>query len=390
MMPSGVGRAHLTRLVLVARELRRRGVDVAFAFREADPELASEGFETFVVPEVLLSGFDRNVFAAYTVNLVEECVAAEIAAMEAFHPEVVVSDLRPSAAISTELVDVAHVTVVNGYLSRQFDPAVLQPDSGTRRRAPVLKSSMQVLQKRASVGAFRLVARRHGVSHISGLDELLEGDRTLIADLPEFCPVAALPPTSRFIGPLIWDGSAVPDAEAGLPPSSGRPLIYVTTGNTGGRKLVDLAIQAFADDDEVDVMITTGAYLDVGDARAPPHIRIERFVRGSMALARARLAVHCGGNGTTYQVVAHGRPAVVVPFTNDQRINAALVMRHRLGIALEPDGLRPEHLLAALLKVWRDADTAAALDRFQRLVTESDGPNEAASVIAALFDESVT
>jgi len=71
----------------------------------------------------------------------------------------------------------------------------------------------------------------------------------------------------------------------------------------------------------------------------------------------------------------------VVPFTNDQRVNAALVMRHRLGIALDPGRTRPANLVAAMAKAWRDGDIRAGLERFRPLVTESDGPRSAAAEI---------
>jgi hypothetical protein len=82
MAPSGVGRSHLTRLMLIARELRRRGAEVAFAVNQVDPLFAWEGFDTFDVPEVEITDFDRNVFGAYTPELVEACVDAELRAIE--------------------------------------------------------------------------------------------------------------------------------------------------------------------------------------------------------------------------------------------------------------------------------------------------------------------
>jgi UDP:flavonoid glycosyltransferase YjiC (YdhE family) len=161
-------------------------------------------------------------------------------------------------------------------------------------------------------------------------------------------------------------------------------LIYVTTGNTGDRHLVDLALKAFADDDSLAVVITTGAYLDLSHVITPPHIRLERFVPGSTVLQRAAVAVHCGGNGTTYQVIGHGRPAVVIPFTNDQRVNAALVMHHGLGLALDPKRTRPANFSAAITKAWHDVKIRARLEHFQLLVTEADGPGLAATEIEKL------
>jgi UDP:flavonoid glycosyltransferase YjiC (YdhE family) len=73
---------------------------------------------------------------------------------------------------------------------------------------------------------------------------------------------------------------------------------------------VDLALETFADDESVAVLITVGAYLDVSSVTTPPHIHLERFMPGSAVLERAAVAVRCGNNGTTYQVIRHGCPAV--------------------------------------------------------------------------------
>ena len=375
MVPGGVGRSHVTRLVLIAHELRRRGAEVAFAVSQVDPLFAWEGFDTFDVPEVEVADFDRNVFGAYMPELVEACVDAELRAIEVFAPDVLVSDLRPSAAITAALAEIRHVTVINAYLARQFDPALV---FGDHPGAVGLSRLVQRVQKRTTVGAFREVARRRGLRGLHSLDDLLEGDRTLLADLREFCPLSDLPSTSRYVGPLVWEGAPPLDLDAVELPDPDRPLIYVTTGNTGDRRLIDLVIEAFSDVDDLVVLITTGAYLDLSTVTTPSHIRLERFVPGSLALERAKVVVHCGGNGTTYQVIGHGRPAVVVPFTNDQRINAALVMRQGLGIALDPRRTRPANLVAAMAKAWRDTNIRARLERFRPLVTESDGPRSAA------------
>jgi UDP:flavonoid glycosyltransferase YjiC (YdhE family) len=163
------------------------------------------------------------------------------------------------------------------------------------------------------------------------------------------------------------------------------PLIYASTGNTGGGRLIELVAEAYGSDSSCQVLLTTGAYLRVPRATAVGRVRVERFVPGSMALRHGVAAIHCGGNGTTYQALAGGVPSVVVPFSNDQRINAWLVKRHRVGVALDVKVLQARQLRAAVEVVKGDPQIGAAVRRFRDLLRRrADAATAAAAEITGL------
>ena len=126
--------------------------------------------------------------------------------------------------------------------------------------------------------------------------------------------------------------------------------------------------------------LTTGSYNDP-PANPPPHVHVARYARASEILKRAVAVVHCGGNGTTYQALLAGVPAVVVPCNNDQRINAHLLKRHGLGLALELDKVTGPVLRAATELVVADTKLRPCLLRFQELTTRARGPEAAADEI---------
>jgi UDP:flavonoid glycosyltransferase YjiC (YdhE family) len=390
LLPSGIGRAHLTRLVLIARALRRSGVEVAFAFMDQDPTLLAEGFAVFQAPDATVTDFTANLYAAYTPQLVEQCVEQECTAVRAFRPDVLVSDLRPSTAITARLTGAPHVAVANAYMARQFNPVdVLMTGRGAASLAVagLAGRSLQGVQKRQFATPWRTVARSQGLRGLDSLDDFLEGDLTLLADLPEFCPLAGLQGSTRYIGPLVWEGSeadqSVPEMPAWRDPRL--PLIYATTGNTGDGRLIELVAEAYGSDSSCQVLLTTGAYLRVPRATAVGRVRVERFVPGSMALRHSFAAIHCGGNGTTYQALASGVPSVVVPFSNDQRINAWLVKRHRVGVALDVKVLQARQLRAAVEVVQGDPQIGAAVRRFRDLLRRrTDAATAAAAEITGL------
>jgi UDP:flavonoid glycosyltransferase YjiC (YdhE family) len=53
MLPSAIGRSHLTRLVLIALELQRQGAKVAFAFKENNQILEHYQFQVFPVSDAV-------------------------------------------------------------------------------------------------------------------------------------------------------------------------------------------------------------------------------------------------------------------------------------------------------------------------------------------------
>ena len=389
MIPSAVGRAHRNRLLLIARALRETGVQVTFAFKEQDAALRDEGFEVLSVPDVTVTDFDANVYAAYTPDFVVECVDAERAAIERVLPDVVVSDFRPSAAITTRLTGVRHTVIVNAYLTRHFDPvdALLPVGPVVKRRAAsALGGLVQTHQKHELAAPFRVAARRLGVRGLDTLDDFFDGDLVLIADVPDFCSLRGLPPRAQYIGPLVWEGprrsqTATPFPSQWRDPS--RPLVYATTGNTGNARIADLVLNAFADDPVYQVVLTTGDYVQPAGRTVAPNIRVERFVPGSAVLADSVAAIHCGGNGSTYQALGCGVPAVVIPSNTDQRINAYLVRNRHVGLPLKLDGLEPVQLRAAVEVVGKDQQLRADAQRFQQLLAGRDGARAAEQLISS-------
>ncbi len=383
LLPSGVGRSHVQRLILIADALRGADVDVEFGADPHDPDLVAAGYRVHPVPDPTVTDFTANVYGTYDDELIEASVAAERAAIAAAGPDAVISDFRPTAAISCQVEGVPHAVVTNAALTRWFDPVdVLMPGAGGARRsvASRLGRSIQSRQKRKLVERFRKVAARLGTSGLETLDDFFDGEAVLIADVPKLLDLPQLPPRARYIGPLVWDG---PYTDASVPPGD-QPLVYATIGNTGGEALAQLVMAAFGEDGSYRVVLTTGPYIDPRQWEAPPWIRISAFVSGSEVLSRARVAIHCGGTGTTYQALRAGVPSVVVPFSNEQRINALALKREGAALPLEA-ALSPVQLRAGVEIVQRP-DYATSVARLRQEVMEWDGPGNAAAAVVALAD----
>jgi MGT family glycosyltransferase len=389
MFPSAIALSHLTRLILIAQELSSRGVEIAFAYPEEHPLLTRLNFAVFQVPDVNITDFSSNVFAAYTPAFVEQCVQAELDAISQFKPDAIVGDFRLTAGITAKVARIPYISVVNGYMTDYFNPVEAMIPQATRplehKIAAVAARAIQHKQKRDLASPFRAVARQHGLSNLQSLYDFLTGDLTLIADLPEFCPLEHLPKNFRYIGPLIWEGStdSRPDFLSTLDPQ--KTIIYATTGNTGHRRLIDWVIAAFRDDPAFEVVITTGAFINPHDFPPVANIHIAAFIPGSVVLQHARVAIHCGGNGTTYQTLKQGVPAIVVPFNNDQLINAWLIKKHRVGIPLSESELTNNQLKQRVQELLENAKIDQNVEFFKARLSKVESSKTAAETITTFL-----
>lgn len=388
-MPSAIGASHVKRLLLIAHELSKYGAEVAFGSGNATGLIKRSGFEAHPLPDVTITDFTSNVFAAYSPLLVEQCVREEVRLIEAFQPDVVVGDFRPTAAISSRLAGVPYVSVVNGYVTDYFDPVdVLIPEAQSVLRhkiASVIGCGIQAVQKRSLAAPFRQVARHHRLKGLDSLYDFLAGDLTLIADLPEFCPLPQLPASYHYVGPLVWEGAGETTPVYLETRDRSRPLLYATIGNTGQESLLQRVVEAYRDDKTFDVVATTGQYVDPSRIPSAKNIHVERFIPGSLVLQQCVAAIHCGGNGTTYQVIANGVPAVVVPFNNDQTINAWLIKRRRLGIPLQAASITRDSIRSAVEAIISDEAFLESARHFQGLLGGWNGAELAANRISSLL-----
>ena len=184
----------------------------------------------------------------------------------------------------------------------------------------------------------------------------------------------------RLVGPGLWEPPAeAPEWLADID----RPLVLVTCSTLfqNDRKIAQIACEAF-DGEPLEAVITT-VEIDPASFRAPPNVRIQRFVPRSPVLEHAACVVCHAGMGITQKALAHGVPVVAVPFGRDQpevarrvevagagvRLPARKLTSRRLREAVrDAIKLRPgaEHLAAAFARTGGPAAAADALETLTR------------------------
>lgn len=388
-LPYGHALSHVSRPLRLAEELRDRGHDVTFA--GGGKELAwaeKKGFpveEVAELPHEVLFGRIR----ARKLRFIEEdeldaLIEADREVFSRVKPDLVLTDGRISARLSTRLTGLKHAAIVNVSSTRHRAIPYVPLFEWVRpgwMRSPLRRFNlwfeMAVFDR--AVPAFRAAARRRGLDPTVTATDCLEGnDLTLLPDLPEFMPSRGLPPSHHYVGPLTFRAD-LPD-----PPwwpellrlkAEGRKVVYFTLGTTGTRELFEEALPALATQADWAAVVTTG-----GQAALPcglGNVFAADYLDGDRVMGVADLVVCHGGNGTIYQALAHGVPVAGIPTIPDQAYNMRCC--EALGIGMTWKG-RLDDKLRTSIGLESTKSTARSGTRL------SPAPS-ASSQIEALFDQ---
>jgi UDP:flavonoid glycosyltransferase YjiC (YdhE family) len=201
-------------------------------------------------------------------------------------------------------------------------------------------------------------------------------------------PRRDLPPTIRFVGPIL----APPSRGFDRPPwwdelNDARPVVHVTQGtldNADLARLVTPTIGALAGDDLL-VVATTGGP-DPGPMRRglPLNVRIERFIPHDLLLPHVDVMVTNGGYGGVQQALANGVPLVVAGDSEDKPEVAARVRWSGTGIDMRTGRPTPDKLAAAVRRVLTESAFATRARALQSEIAQSHPLDTITEVLLAV------
>jgi len=357
--PCGIGLGHVGRCVPIAKKLKERGAQVLFStYRDGVRYAQQEGFPVVEAPPI---GFvvkpDGTVdfkqtavnpgpfFASFTLL---KQVDAEIEIMQAFEPDVVVSDSRISPLIAAKLLRIPEVCILN-----QFQ--IIVP-----RRTRFLR-----LAKLVDAGALALIGKIWTT-----------GTRVLIPDFP---PPYTLStgnlriPTSyqkrvKLIGPLLsTHPNELPsqkEVRKRLGLSVDKPVIFAPVSGPVKERayftgILRRVFKEFPDDYQI--------VMSLGYPNTP----IEPLQNGNLTvynwipnrfehLKACDVVVSRAGHGTLTQSISYGRPLILVPTPNhtEQLNNARGAAELGVAEVIDQNNLNKQTLLEAVRKMLE-------LDRFR-------------------------
>lgn len=382
--------AHATRTLEVGQALHRLfGYEVVFCATGPYTRLISEaGFPVRPVytedREVTLRLARRAglVHFGWWRDVVEKSVESDMMALRELSPDVVVGDMRLSLSTSAEALGIPCVGLTNAAWTSRFAEPIHVPEGHLSERllghraAETLFPHLKKLIVWYWARGFDRLRKRLGLKPLKDMYELIEGDITLLADLPEYFPIVSSSASDfRYVGPIrfriplprpIW----LPRLD------KKRPTLYFTMGSSGDTHFFNEAVRIFGGG-PYQVLITT-AGLPVEQLGKNDNVFIEELADGDSLMSVSHVAITHGGNGTIYQALAHGVPVLGIPTLFDQELNLQRVEALGAGLRLARRDYCATRLREAVLRLLDDRSFAQAARRLSERIAEYDAPRAAA------------
>lgn len=356
---------HVHPTLPIVQALMKRGHEVGYAsgpnvaqtvaplvtrYFSAGPEVTAEDALTRWPQLGRLRGKRRLDFMAREVMFPFAATAARevLDAVASWQPDVLVFDSfthLASIVANTSGLPWATTTVIPGLMESKgahpFGIGLPYPPSPLQRLTTPLFWPLLRFAARRHDPQFNAIRAEFGLPPVrDGFLKSTQSPFLVLALMPPECeyPRQTWPSQVHFVGPSLWDRPqdyAIPGWLEALP--NERPLVYATIGTV--QSIYQSAFFGTLFDAarglDADMVVTTGG--NPSDLPAPPcNVRVERYVPNSVIIPKAQIVVHHGGASSTIGTLLHGKPAVVVPFADDQPDNAQRVRWLGAGTTVDP------------------------------------------------------
>jgi len=379
---------HVYPCLAVARELRRRGHEVAFySGKRVRALLDREGFTLIPFGSIGELAYERTFLSPDRANDVRRPFAfmallqrwlADSLDAQALDIDAAIRGWRPDLLVSEEAMWAPSVitqekhgipVVVCSVMAGSLLPGRDLPFPGVGLGRPQTMAGRAVhVALRAGADLLARPMRRqvNDVRRAHGLRPLTTSIREAVGNVPLYlvrgCPEfdydrRDLRDSVEYAGPLdaADDGDPPPEWLKDLPRD--QPLIYVSEGTATLRPLLlKAAVRALAGLD-MHMIVATGRERDpetVDLGERPRNLTVKQWVPQRHMFARTAVVVTVGGCGTILGALSAGVPVLAVPAEMDQPDNARRVVDAGAGLAIPRHRCTPARLRAAVLRLLRD------------------------------------
>lgn len=387
--------SHLSRLLCLAVELRNRGYKIVFAGESKKLEfIKKEGFDVYDKlkepdPDVLFGNIREGKLRFIPESELEELIKADLELYKVVKPNLILSDGRLTAGISSHITNIKQGAIVNvsstEYRALPYIPFFewMPIKRGTKlwKLLELINLRLEMIIFDNVMNAFKKVSKRYGLSKPFTATNCLTGkDFTLLPDIPEYFPTKNLPSNYHYIGPLTWK-SNLPKLSWWPLHKNGKALVYITMGTTGVKDFFQ-SIYELIKKSDLKAVITTGGQIQ-NLLSIPEKLFIEDYVDGALMMEACDVVVCHGGNGTIYQALEHGKPIIGIPTIPDQRFNMRRVEALGVGqtLRLEEFAKRPEQLIDLINEVIKNSAYYENASKIQLLLKSYNSIKIGADII---------
>ncbi len=364
--------------------------DEGFELRKMQPRLTEERLAEL---RVVLSGETLNTVGYLTAKDLHARVPGEIDFFNQVKPAAVLTGWCLSVTISARaarvpFVNVLHSTSITEYYENGLQTWPDRLDFAFLR----LLFSKEKLQKRFNkrilnakwiLKPYNKVGKKYGLNKFNNFIELIEGDHTLLADIPEWVNLPTVRPNLHYIGPLPFRSNLeIPKEIAEL--GKDKPIVYFAMGSSGKPALIKEIIENFKDQSYRVIAPVKNNIKGLG-VQVPANVLVTGFLPAHKVNPMADISVIHGGQNTVMQACLSGTPIVGVGMHPEQQANLDACVRKGFAIRLNKYKITPSALLAAIDKLLGDEKAKLEVVKFQKQLQQWDGPKNAARFLKETY-----
>jgi UDP:flavonoid glycosyltransferase YjiC (YdhE family) len=366
--------------------------EAGFELKKMEPRLTEEQLHHV---RKALSGETLNTVGYFTAKEMEPRVENELTLFKKIKPACVLTGWCQSVMISTRVAQVSFVNVLHSTSITEYYEAGLQswPD---RSNFPFLRwffseeklnrwVSNLVLKLKLPAKPFNTLAEKYGLRKFNNFIEVLEGDHTLLADIPEWVGFAEIRSNLHYIGPLPFRlNREIPREIFEMPKD--KPIVYFAMGSSGKPKIIAEIIQGFKDK-PYRVIAPVKAHIENLDIKIPTNVVVTSFIPAHKVNPMADISVIHGGQNTVMQACLAGTPIVGVGMHPEQQANLDACVRKGFAIRLSKKKVTASAVLDAIDRLLSDDRAKEEIVRFRKQLEKWDGPKNAAQFLYETFRE---
>lgn len=308
----------------------------------------------------------------FSVQEIEEQVAAELALFERIKPAALVTGFVFSNNISCRVAGVpiiwlTHTTwmIESCYSSGILNYADLLDIPILRwlgeKRLVKMTKLLYTIWGYVILPPFNKVAKSYGLPPFKTIEEFWTGDYNLLAEPDDFCEID-VPESFHFIGPLIARlDRPIPQEVLDIPRD--RPLVYFAMGSSGQGEVIKDIIEGF-EGCPFNVVSPVKSKIKGLDVKVPPNVTVTEWLPAHRVNPMADISVIHGGIGTTMTAAISGKPVVGVGMMTEQEANIDCLVRKGFAIRIRKNRLNPESLNRAILSLLNDKEAGKRAEKY--------------------------
>ncbi len=364
--------------------------EAGFTLKKMEPRLTEKQLHHV---RKALSGETLNTVGYFTAQEMEPRIENEIEYFKEMKPACVLTGWCQSVMISTRAAGIPFVNVLHSTSITEYYEAELQtwPDRSNffflrwffSEAQLNRKISNLILKLKLPAQPFNILAKKYGLKEFNNFIEVLEGDYTLLADIPEWVGFPKIRPNVHYIGPLPFRLNAeIPRNITELP--TDKPIVYLAMGSSGKPRLIAKIIEGFRDK-PYRVIAPVSSHIKEMNLDIPPNVIVTGFLPAHKVNTLADISVIHGGQNTVMNACLSETPIVGIGMHPEQQANLDACVRKGFAIRLSKTRVTPSAIFDAIDRLLHDSKAKEEVIKFHHELMKWDGPANAAKFLDETF-----